>query len=563
MRAKLWLSIFALSGSTAYGGPSANSLSDPTVYQHHPNSVLALGQGFDPRDTTAAKVPCIKKTGEVRLDPGARKTEYKMFLAEDDYAVDQAMSFDSKISATSLGGPSGSASLGINQSSKYEGSRRRVVIWLYSDYGRFGMQAPIELTSDAAGILADQVAFATKCGTRFVALETRMSWIAVAVEVDSASSLLSSELRGSAGGTTGGASPLSASGEASFKQIANLSAKHKRLQMRVTASGGKGQAQLNSLIESAKASSDVIPALLDGVAKFNVNFGADNAVPVIYSVASFKDAFAPQGSDALPWEDESERALREIAKRYRANEERLAFAIQFRDEPNKSPFRVGINPQQLKAEIEDAQRQQEELKRAWEFCKGGKPQGFSFDGAGQRSEIKPCALPSNSSLLNAFDLSRYPRPTVKYSIAYQDAQGKFKSLPDAAVRSVLTKELANRLASAKAWAPEIGNAFGVGIQFDGSFMLSQTYHFVDNDGGENRISQEGWADALSIWWTSDSAEGMETKLLEHLQKLQPTGSGVVFARITTRFQTYFDVPVFRVNWGAGKAYTEYIFRFDN
>ena len=556
--------VAALVAASAKAGPAAGSLSDPTIYAHHPNSVLALGRGFNPNDTTAPKLPCVVKT-EQRLDPGARTTEYRMFLADDDADVEQTTNFDAKASASSLTGASVAATLGFSNTAKYGRSNRRAVIWLYADYGRFALAPPVALTEEAQSLIAEPAKFADRCGTRYVLQETRKSWIAVSIAVDTASTLLSDELRGSLSGSTG-AMPLSASGEAAFKRAVNVSNKHGRLQMRLKASGGKGHGGLAQIVETSKASADVIPSLLAALAKFNAEFGADNAVPVEYQVESFENSFFKGVSLLPPWSDDTEKALRTLAQRYRLTEELLGYATQLRDDPNRSPFKAGSMPPDILNEvIARGNADLAALRNAWTSCKLGSPQGYSFDATAKRSEIPACAMPRTSNALAAFDVSRTQAPDIKFMIAYTGVDGKTTSLPDHVVKHIVGLDADRRLEAIRKWTKKPTDHFAIMFQVDGRFLTDETFYYIDENGSETRASQTSDAGWSSIWWASTDAtanendmKGMERRLIRFLRASANDGEGILLRRARTSFGTHFDLPVARVSWNAQTFNFEYL-----
>ena len=359
--------------------------------------------------------------------------------------------------------------------------------------------------------------------------------------------------------------PLSASGEAAFKRAVNVSNKHGRLQIRLKASGGKGHGGLDQIVEASKASADVIPSLLNALAKFNSEFGADNAVPVEYQVESFENSFFKGESLSPPWSDDTEKALRTLAQRYRLTEELLAYATQLRDDPNTSPFKGLMPPTMLNEVIARGSADLAALRGAWTSCKSGSPQGYAFDTVATRTEIPACALPRTSNALAAFDVSRTQSPEIKFMIFYRGVDGKTTSLPDHVVKHIVALDADSRLAAIREWTKKPTDHFAIMFQVDGRFLTDETFYYIDQNGSETRASQSSDAGWSSIWWTSTDAtatendvEGMERRLIRFLRASANDGEGIILRRARTSFGTHFDLPVARVSWNAKAFNFEYL-----
>ena len=186
---------------------------DPLVYGYHENIALALGLGFDPRDVTQYKRPCISGT-HVQLDAGAIKTALSVSYVRNLDQMNLSMKVDSKADASYLGFKGG-ARFAMDTSYAFSANSITAILTAETDFGRWGLDASAKLNDDAKALLTDGGKFAEVCGTRFVIAERRGASVSAVITLrsvcDEFKSSLESEFSG--GGSWG---VMSGSAQAKF-----------------------------------------------------------------------------------------------------------------------------------------------------------------------------------------------------------------------------------------------------------------------------------------------------------------------------------------------------------
>ncbi|MGO4666540.1 hypothetical protein [Bosea sp. 2RAB26] len=293
---------------------SADPSGDPQVYGYGENIALSLARGFDPRDVSKYKIPCIVDT-KVKLDSGAVKSDLKITYVKNRDQLNFSMHVDAKADAAFLTAK-GSAKYSFDTSYAFDSNSITVVMTGSSDYGRWGLGNDADLSATAKALLADGARFAETCGTRFVVAERRGASVSVVITLRSMSSELKASFESEFGGS-GGWGQLSASARTKFSTAFRYANAQSRAEVQVGATGGAGLSGLKAGVEAINLDEkDPLGQVFKSLSGFLDGFTEANASPVEYYVASMSLwGWDPNSID--PWTDAKERNLREIVATYR------------------------------------------------------------------------------------------------------------------------------------------------------------------------------------------------------------------------------------------------------
>lgn len=308
-------SLSAVSRATAAEG-------DPSSYLYHPQSTLALGRGFSPSDTTAAKFPCISFVA-TKMDPGPPSTSFKFSYVTSQAQLSSALGLDAKIDASYLTF-SGNATFKFETAATFDAKTINVVVQGRSDYGRWGIDPNAKLVADAIALLGDGAAFEKKCGSRYVAVEHRASSVFAIITLSNVRADQRDAFIADMGGG-GGWGPLTAKAQTRFSLELRRAVGQGRVVLSVLATGGTGLSGLKDTLTSASAQTDNLTAILAGLGTFLGGFSESNAAAVQYDVASMNH-FGWSESALDPWTDLQETRLHEIVAAYRTISSDLAQA---------------------------------------------------------------------------------------------------------------------------------------------------------------------------------------------------------------------------------------------
>ena len=365
---KLAITLITLSMQSlcfATAGDVTGTIADPTDYGWYPKIVLGLGRGFNPADVLHdPKLPCIVAATE-SLDGGAPSTKLSVTYVKSMQGLEETAHVDAKASATAMGG-SGSASYAVDAASAFNNTSISVLVSAETDYGRWGLKAPVLLTDAAKALLATPKEFERICGSRYVAVENRASSANVLITIESVSSSTKDAMDASiSGGAQYGA--MSATASARFSKELKTANKQSRINVRVFATGGAGQSSLANLAKAALSDDDTIKTIGEGLASFLSTFAATNAVPIGYQVASMNRLGWSPDSVGL-WETEKEKKLRYITAQYNYMVNELALE---QDYLNGGRWR-GVYGDELvlhtRIMVSEIQAYLDELKTAYHLC---------------------------------------------------------------------------------------------------------------------------------------------------------------------------------------------------
>ena len=354
---------------------SSTDISDPKQYGYFPDTKLALGVGFNPEDLSDPKLPCIVFK-ERPFSPAAQGTAFTAHYVRDTSELLSATNLDIKASADIMGG-SASAHFNVNSEGTFDQDSITVVVKAVTDFGWTGMDASSEphLTSSAEKLIDQKhfKAFAERCGSRYVALDHRVSSAGVIISISSVKQSWKQEFEAEASGSYGG-SGMSASASVKFASKLKEAVSKGDMSFQVVATGGKGFGSLGEVMKGLSAQPDALQAIYAGLGKFLQDFGKENAALYSFSVGTM-EKFGWDPSSELSWTDAQETQLQAIALRYRETNEAINHAENFltggpwRQAQNVlSPVRYNSDDD-YRTVVTDAKEYQKTISKAFEDCK--------------------------------------------------------------------------------------------------------------------------------------------------------------------------------------------------
>ncbi|TGQ20038.1 MAG: hypothetical protein E5V67_09270 [Mesorhizobium sp.] len=509
--------------------PTLDEEADPRFYGYSEKTALALGLGFEPRDITDFKRPCIDFV-KTQLDAGPSSTNFSLTYVKDASQLDFATHVDSKANAAFLVFKA-NASFSMDTKFAYDANSISVVMTAETHYGRWGLDPKAKLTPEATALLTTPTKFAETCGTRYVAVEDRASSISVLITLLSVDTDIMTSFQSEFGGS-GGWGQLSASAQAKFSFALSLAAQQDRLVVGLGAVGGKGLGGLKDSIESlAQIEKDPAAAILKALGNALAGFDANNAAPILYTVASMEQ-FGFDASAIDPWTDLRERNLRGIVAEYRRAAEELDVVSGLGD----GTFPLSkVLPQ---ADIDSALRRKPDL------------QTYVNALAAQHHKCKEnladaaCDIPPGRVVLFDSWFWNKLKPPRFYVVDFH--------LDEAARRVVLAAKKGNRIYVAKTFNPAVDVVRPI-LTFRGDqylYTIRNGFHYY-RDNTDNASDAEAYVGQAYLWVEEPTYRNpnIEDADLEWYSK-HPSGSyeGYAYFEVVDKMGRKFRLNYADVSW---------------
>lgn len=540
MSALLWLGSLSTAQNIIPGS------GDPRTYKYYPGTVLALGLGFNPSDLGEPKKPCII-VNERSLDPGAPSTRLVAYYVRDANDFSFAANLDAKAEASALG-EGASAHLNVDVSDVFNENSINVVLNATTDYGRWGLKPPVELTTDAQALLRNPHKFAETCGTRYVAIEQRASAVGVLISISSVREDIKNSFEADVQ-AHGGIGVVSASGSAKFSAEVKRGLKQNRVKLQVFATGGLGLSSLSGLVNGLAGQDDPMQALSVGLSGFLDKFTKDNAAVYSFTVASMAQFGLDEGA-IDPWTDLKESQLRELSEAYRETTVELANAENYLAHGVWYDA-VGAG---LEAEITNAvprlRQYHVELAVAHKKCKDSLDRP-TCDMPVSHGALMPILLPPAAPSLS---FKVRPHPAASAS----DFWGHYPPIKGSLARAILSTKPNEQQRFAKLQVPD-AESFTGEYDIDGGFPFLDTeqFIFVDENGTQHSVtllrsvgnhSGGTWTDIPSTALTDASEYIPEHILIQWLRQLDGDHTGTFYLELKDKIGRSFRLPIFDVHW---------------
>jgi hypothetical protein len=251
-------------------------------YEYHPSSPLTLGGGFDPKAPLKVYVTrCLQYTKTENIDTtGAYKVDISGTIIKDQTqffaATGVSASLDAHYSFYSGGGS-------FNQDTSFVSSSDSLT-WIIKAEVIFGRYRPVDasLSPTAEVMKTEPTKFTTRCGSEFVAQETRGGRALAIFTARNLSSETKDSLESSlhAAFSSPGAG---GSASASYKQALSNARKSAFIDLRLVTFGGPGPSQL----KAALLDIENLPEIRKTLANYVTQMTSENAIPVRSETASF------------------------------------------------------------------------------------------------------------------------------------------------------------------------------------------------------------------------------------------------------------------------------------
>jgi hypothetical protein len=263
--------------------------SESAVYDYHPSSPFALGNGVDPYDPLKVIPSCIEGVEKI-IEGSTVLTTFDAKILRSRRDLFSSLNISANLSARySFYKGSG----GVDFESQYSFSSNNVV-WIvkaYSDFGRKELR-DTKLRQDAADLikLGNHDQFAKQCGTELVLQERRSAIVAAVFSLNIVDEFQKTRLetRFSGGATTG---VWSADVAAAYKKFVSEAAKISAINVSVIAIGGTGIVGLSPVFEDFEDLEKISKTLREYAAGINFN----TAAPSLYYTGSMH-AYGWQGN---------------------------------------------------------------------------------------------------------------------------------------------------------------------------------------------------------------------------------------------------------------------------
>ena len=309
----LWLTILgAVCEITCEAQTVIAGSGDPATYHYFPGSKLALGLGFSPNNINDVKLPCIVVKPK-KLDPGPPSTTYSYRYVRSSEEFTFAANIDSKASAQALGG-SADSHFQVDTHSGFSQTSVNVLVSATTDFDRWGLEPPVELTPDAKALLKYPRRFEQVCGSRYVAIERRASSVSVLISVAAVTQSWKHSFEMENSGSYG-EDGMSASARMKFSAELKRALASDRVEFQVFATGGSGLGGLKDTMPTLAGQPNPLDSISKGLTTFLGDFNSENPAAYSFDVASMQHlGWDPSGVE--PWTDLKEANLRSIASLY-------------------------------------------------------------------------------------------------------------------------------------------------------------------------------------------------------------------------------------------------------
>lgn len=308
MKRKIWVLIsliMCLSSNQLRGQSGQYS------YAYHPEYSFRLGYGLSKDDFTKSfPIPAIKFKHDTSSN-SAVSFSVTASIVYDEKSMREKFGIDTKIEARGLGWKGG-ASMNQMNDQFFKMNSLNVIISAKTEFGKVSL-SDIELTGQAAALLADKEQFLERYGSEYIYEVRRGAFVYLVINISNVSQETQNKLGfGLSGSVDFGVGGGGAS--VSVNQELFEASKSGRINVEVFGVGGAGAAGFGDLINKLTPDGDNLKFIKEEVGRYVKTLSHKAAVPIGYKSATYSQ-LGIQYKD--PWTMEREAIIEKVATEYK------------------------------------------------------------------------------------------------------------------------------------------------------------------------------------------------------------------------------------------------------